>query len=206
MIKCLHFLSTDPLFFISHPLQITQREAKTVDAIKVIVVLTLVISLLTLTVIVVVLEESIRNASIPDAESGVVLSKNIISDHSPATHVVNLLDGRTLYIQNNTALYESILEDQNQIYSFMCRKDFNNNLIIIESVNPQGGLVASKASVTDKPAVNYAVNLANNRTLYIANNATLYNEIMINQTYLFDCPRNDYANNMYLINGAKLVP
>jgi len=176
-----------------------------VEAFKLIVVLAVVVSLATLTFIVVIAEDSIRNASIPDAESGVVLSKTVISDRSPATHAVNLLDGRTLYIQNNTALYDCIIENQTQIYSFMCRIDFNNNLIIIESVNPQGGLVVSKAPVTDKPAVNYAVNLANGRTLYIANNATLYNEIMINQTYLFDC-RNDYANNMYLINRANLVP
>ncbi len=175
------------------------------DSFKLTVVLAIVVSLATLTVIVAVAEDSIRSASIPDAESGAVLSKTVISDHSHATHAVSLLDGRTLYIQNNTALYECIIENQTQIYTFMCRIDFNNNLIIIESVNPQGGFVVSKAQVTDKPAVNYAVNLANGRTLYIANNATLYNEIKLNQTYLFDC-RNDYANNLYLINRANLVP
>lgn len=174
------------------------------EAFKLTVVLAIVVSLAALSFIVFIAEDSIHNASIPDAESGAVLSKNVISDRSPATHAVNLLDGRTLYIQNNTALYETIIENQTQIYSFMCRLDFNNNLIIIESVNPQGGLVVSKAPATDKPAVNYAVNLSNGQTLYIANNATLYNEINLNQTYLFDC-RNDYVNNMYLINRANLV-
>ncbi len=175
------------------------------DAFKLTVVLVVVVSLATLAVIVVVVEDSIRTATIPDAESGFVVSKVRLTDRSPAaTYAVNLNDGRVLYIQNNSALYDSILVDVNQKYTFTCRIDYNNKMIIIEDVNPQGGVVVSKSKVTDLSNVDYSINLANGRTLYIANNGTLFNGIMLNQTYLFDC-RINYSNNMFLINNAKLV-
>ena len=174
------------------------------DAFKLTVVLTLVISLGVSAVIVGIAEESIRTATIPDAESGFVTSKFPLVDRTQATHAINLIDGRVLYIQNNSALYDSILLDMNQKYTFNCRIDYNNRIVIIEDVNPQGALVASKSTVVNIPNVDYSINLTNGRTFYIANNATLFNEIMINQTYLFDCHVN-YGNNMLLINGAKLV-
>jgi hypothetical protein len=175
-----------------------------VDAFKLTVVLALVISLGVSAVIVGIAEESIRTSTIPDAESGFVASKVPLIDRTLATHAINLNDGRVLYIQNNSALYDSILLDMNQKYTFNCRIDYNNKIVIIEDVNPQGALVASKSTVANIPNVDYSINLANGRTFYIANNATLFNEIMINQTYLFDCHVN-YSNNMLLINGAKLV-
>jgi hypothetical protein len=174
------------------------------DAFKLTVGLAVVVSLATLAVIVVIAEESIRTATIPDAESGFVASKVPLTDRPPATYAVYLNDSRVLYIQNNSALYDSILVDVNQKYTFNCRIDYNNKMTIIEEVNPQGAVVVSKSTVTDIPNVYYSINLANGRTLYIANNATLFNEIMLNQTYLFDC-RINYSNNMLLINGAKLV-
>jgi hypothetical protein len=174
------------------------------DAFKLTVVLAVVASLATLAVMVVVAEESIRTATIPDSESGFVTSKALLSDRQPVTYVVTLDDGRVLYIQNDSTLYNSILVDVNQKYTFTCRIDYNNKMTIIKDVNPQGATVVSKSTVTDLPKVDYLINLANGRTLYITNNATLFNEIKVNQTYLFDC-RIDYSNNMFLINNVKLV-
>jgi hypothetical protein len=173
-----------------------------VDAFKLTVVLAIVVSMGTLAGIVVVAQESIRTATIPDAESGFVDSKIPLTDRTLAIYAVNLNDGRVLYIQNNSALYDSILVDVNQKYTFNCRIDFTNKMVIIEEVNPQGAVVVSKSKVTDIPNVDYSINLADGRTFYITNNATLFNQIMINQTYLFDC-RINYSNNMHLINDAS---
>jgi hypothetical protein len=170
-----------------------------VDAFKVTILLAIILSLSALGVIVSVAEYSISNATIPDFERGLVTSKAPVTDKPSVSYAVALSDGRTLYIRNDTVLYDSIME--NHTYLFDCRIDHNNNMLLIKSVNPQGGLVISKALVTDKPSIGYAVNLANGRTLYIASNATLYDSIVLDKTYLFDCQNN--FNNMLLINGAQ---
>ena len=172
------------------------------DEFKIIVVVAVLVSLATLGTVIYIAEDAINNVKAPDIERGLVVSKSVITDKPTANYTVTLSDNKTLYIQNDKVLYDSILE--NQTFVFDCRIDYNNKIILIESVNPQSGLVISKNLVTDKSPANYAVNLANGRTLYIASNATLYDSIMINQTYLFDC-RMDYNNNILLINGAQLV-
>ena len=172
------------------------------DEFKIVVVVAILVSLATLGTIIYISEDAINNSKAPDIERGRVVSKSVISNKPSANYSVTLSDDKTLYIQNNSVLYDSILE--NQTYVFDCRINYNDKMLLIESVNPQSGLVISKAPVTDKPPANYAINLANGRTLYIVNNATLYDSIVINQTYLFDC-HIDYNNNMLLINGAQLV-
>ncbi len=172
---------------------------RSVDTFKAVVVLSVVVCIASLVVIGVVTEEAIRTASIPDSQSGVVLSKAAVSDKPSAMFAVTLVGGKVLYIQNNSLIYNSVVE--NQSFRFDCRIDYNNNMIFIESVNPQMGLVTAKAPVTDG-TVQYSITLANGRTLYITNNATLYNTINVNQQYLFDCSI-DYSNNRFLIGSIK---
>ncbi len=173
------------------------------DAFKLTVLGAVMVSMVALGVIVLVTQDAITNSTAPDEERGLVTSKSPITDKPKVNYGVSLSDGRTLYIQNDTVLYNSIIE--NQTYLFDCRINFNDHMLQIQSVNPQGGLVISKVAVNDKPSVHYAVNLANGRTFYIANNATLYGSIVVNQTYLFDC-QVDYAHDMLLINRVQLVP
>jgi hypothetical protein len=174
------------------------------DEFKIVIIVAILVSLATLVTIIYISQDAINNAKIPDITRGIVTSKTIVTDKPLANYSIALLDGRTLYIQNKSALYDSIIVNKNQTYTFDCRIDYTNNIVLIDSLNPQGGLIISKTLVTDKPTVDYAVNLANSQTLYISNNATLYDSRITNQTYLFDC-RIDYNSNMFVINSARLV-
>jgi hypothetical protein len=169
------------------------------DAFKTTIIFSVILSVACLVIVGVVSEEMVRNASIPASESGVVASKTV----SDGNYVVGLVDGRSLFIQNDTVLYDSIVE--NHSYSFDCRIDHGNNRVVVMGVNPQAGLVASKGLVTDKAGVSYSVSLANGKIFYIANNATLYDVIALNGTYLFDC-KTDYGAGLVWLNGVKSLP
>jgi len=67
------------------------------------------------------------------------------------------------------------------------------------------GTVSSKAPISDNHPANYIVNLSSGQKLYILNNATLYNSIIVNQSYVFDC-RADFNNKMTIIDHATLIP
>ncbi len=66
------------------------------------------------------------------------------------------------------------------------------------------GLVSSKALVSDNRPANYSVNLSSGQKLYILNNATLYDSLVINQSYAFEC-RLDFNNKMTIIDRATLI-
>ncbi len=66
------------------------------------------------------------------------------------------------------------------------------------------GLVSSKALVSDNLPANYSVNLSSGQKLYILNNATLYDSIVTNQSYVFEC-RLDFNNKMTIIDRATLI-
>ena len=68
----------------------------------------------------------------------------------------------------------------------------------------QTGLVISKASISDKLPANYTVNISDNRALYISNDMSLYDSILVNQTYTFNC-RVDFSSKITLIDNATLV-
>jgi hypothetical protein len=174
------------------------------DEFKIVIIVAIIVSLATLGTIIYISEDAINNAKIPDITRGIVTSKTVVTDKQLANYSITLSDGRTLYIQNKSALYNSIIVNENQTYTFDCRIDYTNNIVLIDNVNPQAGLIISKTPVTNKPIVDYAINLASSQTLYIANNATLYDSLIINQPYLFDC-RIDYNNNIFVINSAQLV-
>jgi hypothetical protein len=105
-------------------------EAIDLDAFKVTIIFTIVVSVGILAGIMFIAQDMINNAKIPDVERDVVSSKAAISDSDLANFTVNLSDGKTLYIQNNATLYQSILE--NQTYVFTCRIDFNNKMTLID--------------------------------------------------------------------------
>jgi hypothetical protein len=66
------------------------------------------------------------------------------------------------------------------------------------------GNVSSKETVSDNHPANYIINLSSGQKLNILNNATLYNDIIVNQSYVFDC-RVDFNNKMTLIDRATLL-
>jgi hypothetical protein len=84
---------------------------------------------------------------------------------------------------------------------FYIAEDAINNVKVPDI---ERGVVVSKSVITDKSTANYAVTLSDNKTLYIHSDKVLYDSILENQTYLFDC-RIDYNNNILLINGVQLV-
>ena len=103
------------------------------DAFKLTVILGIVVTIGIFAGIIFIAQDSIDNAKIPDIERGLVVSKAPISDTRPANYTVNLSDGKTLYIQNNATLYQSIIE--NQSYVFTCRLDFNNKMTLIDQAD-----------------------------------------------------------------------
>jgi hypothetical protein len=186
------------------PIPYQAEERTRLDAFKVTILGAVLVSLIALGVIVYVAQDAITNSTAPDEETGYVTSKAQVTDSSSANYSISLSDGKTLYIQNDNVLYDSILV--NQTFTFDCRIDFNHRMSLIQSVNPQFGVVASKApaTVNDGSSVKYSVNLVNGKTLYISSNATLYQSLAVNQGYLFNC-QVDYTHNWLLINGARAV-
>ena len=100
------------------------------DAFKLTIIFTVIVSVGILTGIMFIAQDMINNSTIPNVERGLVSSKAPVSDNHPANFVVNLSDGKTLYIQNNATLYQSILE--NQTYVFTCSIDFNHKMTLID--------------------------------------------------------------------------
>jgi hypothetical protein len=80
-------------------------------------------------------------------------------------------------------------------------EDSINNAIIPDI---ERGTVSSKALVSDNHPANYKINLSSGQKLYILNNSTLYDSIIVNQDYVFDC-RVDLNNQMTIINHASLI-
>ncbi len=103
------------------------------DAFKLTIILTIAATAGILGGIIFITQDSINNAKIPDVERGLVTSKAPLSETLQANYTVNLSDGKTLYILNNSTLYQSILE--NQTYVFTCYLDFNNKMILIENAD-----------------------------------------------------------------------
>jgi hypothetical protein len=101
-----------------------------VDAFKLTIIFTVVVSVGILAGIMFIAQDMINNAKIPDVDRGLVASKAPVSDSRPANFTINLSDGKTLYIQDNATLYQSILE--NQTYVFTCRIDFSNKMTLID--------------------------------------------------------------------------
>jgi hypothetical protein len=101
------------------------------DAFKRIIVYSIVVSLISLGFIVYVMGDAIEGAKIPDAESGIIASKGLISDEHAANYTVTLESGKVLYIVNNSTLYDELTVGSN--YVFTCHIDFLGSMRIIDS-------------------------------------------------------------------------
>ena len=66
--------------------------------------------------------------SIPTGENGLIISKSVITANDS---VIELSDGTTLHISNNTPLYLSL--QVNQTYSFDCIYNYYTKTTYIES-------------------------------------------------------------------------
>ena len=81
------------------------------DQFTLMIVVTIIISIVVVGFIAVIFLNNLKN--IPSGENGLIVSKSVISANED---VIELSDGKTLYILNNTPLYLSLQE--NQTYSF----------------------------------------------------------------------------------------
>src|SRR5208283_2765533 len=94
---------------------ITKRDGLTmkIDPFTLTIVVVIIISIAIVGIVALVLVNNLK--SIPSGESGLIVSKSVINANESA---IELSNGKTLYILNNTPLY-NILEE-NQTYSFEC--------------------------------------------------------------------------------------
>jgi hypothetical protein len=105
------------------------------DAFKITIAVAILSSLAILGAIFLITQNAIDNSKIPEVQKGLVVSKDVVSDGHITNYLVSLEGGKTLYILNNPALYESILV--NQTYQFDCWKDFKQKISIIETATIQ---------------------------------------------------------------------
>jgi hypothetical protein len=101
------------------------------DAFKRIIVYSIVVSLISLGFIAYVMRDAIEGAKIPDAQSGVIVSKDLVTDGHAANYSITLQSGKVLYIVNNSTLYDELTVGSN--YVFTCRIDFLDGMRIIDS-------------------------------------------------------------------------
>ncbi len=90
------------------------------------IVVIIIISIVVVGIIALVVLNNLK--SIPSGENGLIVSKSVINANES---VIELSDGTTLYILNNTPLYLSLQE--NQTYSFDCLFNYYTKTTYIES-------------------------------------------------------------------------
>ncbi|MCL5876284.1 MAG: hypothetical protein M1540_00530 [Candidatus Bathyarchaeota archaeon] len=103
------------------------------DTFKVVVVVAITLSLASIGFIGAVAYDAIQYSKTPDQQYGMVASKSPVTDNPVANYMVSLYSGKTLYIQNNATLYDSL--QVNQSYLFDCRIDFNNKITLIDKAS-----------------------------------------------------------------------
>ncbi len=101
------------------------------DAFKVGVIVAILVSWAALGFISYVTTDAIQGAKIPDQEYGMVVSKGMAVDGELARYTVSLANSKTLYIINNSTLYDSIQTDLS--YLFNCHIDYTNKMTIIDN-------------------------------------------------------------------------
>jgi hypothetical protein len=102
-----------------------------VDTFKITIAVAILSSLAILGAMFFITQNAIDNSKIPEVQKGLVVSKDAITDGHTANYSISLEGGKTLYILDNPALYDSILV--NQTYQFDCWKDFKQKITIIET-------------------------------------------------------------------------
>jgi hypothetical protein len=107
------------------------------DAFKIVVAVCMVLAVVAVGFIVVVTNDAIEGAKIPDQEYGTIQSKAAVTDGQPADYMITLAEGKVLYIQtkDNATLYGTLKE--NVSYVFNCRIDYKNQMTLIFSATQQ---------------------------------------------------------------------
>ena len=93
---------------------------------KLLIVFVIIISILAAGIAVLILVSNLNN--MPSAESGLIVSKSVISSNES---VIELQGGTTLHILNNASLYSSL--QKNQTYSFACFYNYYTKTTYVES-------------------------------------------------------------------------
>jgi hypothetical protein len=101
------------------------------DPFKKVFIVGMVVSLVALGFVAYIASSAIAFGNIPDSESGLVIAKAPVTDGRPANYSVSLDNGKVLYIESNSTLYEWLIVNRN--YSFTCRIVFLENMIVIDS-------------------------------------------------------------------------
>ncbi len=96
------------------------------DPFKLTIVVVIIISIAVVGIIALVVLNNLK--SIPSGENGLIISKSVINANDS---VIELSDGKTLHISNNTPLYLSL--QVNQTYSFDCLFNYYTKTTYIES-------------------------------------------------------------------------
>jgi hypothetical protein len=107
---------------------ITKRNGLTMktDPFTLTIVVVIIIAIVVVGIVALVLVNNLK--TIPSGESGLIVSKSVINANESA---IELSNGKTFYILNNTPLYDSLQE--NQTYSFDCLFNYHTKTTYIES-------------------------------------------------------------------------
>ncbi len=101
------------------------------DAFKTVVLVALLVTIAAFGFVAYTIGDAIQGAKTPDDEYGTVTSKGPVLDGHPASYVIELSNSKTLYIINNSTLYDKI--QVNMSYLFHCRIDVTNHMLIVDS-------------------------------------------------------------------------
>lgn len=81
---------------------------------------------------------------IPDSQSGVVVDKGPVTDKPGVSYYVSLDTGKTLYIESNQTLYDSLAV--NPSCPFTCRIVFLDGVVVIDSAELKPDLALAVAA------------------------------------------------------------
>jgi hypothetical protein len=104
--------------------------AMTMDPFKKVFIVGLAVSLVALGFVAYIALNAIAIGNIPDSESGTITTKGPVTDGVAADYFVSLNNGKTLYIESNSTLYDELAI--NSSYSFTCRIVYLQHIIVID--------------------------------------------------------------------------
>jgi hypothetical protein len=104
--------------------------AMTMDPFKKVFIVGLVVSLVALGFVAYIALNAIAIGNIPDSESGTITAKGPVTDGRGADYFISLDNGKMLYIESNSTLYNELAI--NSSYSFSCRIVYLQNMIVID--------------------------------------------------------------------------
>ncbi len=103
------------------------------DPFKKVFIVGLAVSLFALGFAAYIALNAVAIGNIPDSESGTIIAKGSVTDGVAADFFVSLNNGKTLYIESNSTLYDALAV--NSSYSFTCRIVYLQDIIVIDSAS-----------------------------------------------------------------------